>query len=121
MTETETLMRFIAAVPSHLPHVRVFRRNIVNADVERNGRHFRAVAGIKGQADAYALVRGGRHVEIETKAAKGRLLQAQIAWRAAMLEMRIPYLLLRIFDGEHVDDTIERWILSLRELVGPIL
>lgn len=117
MTETEILMKFIATVPSVMPHVRVFRRNIVNADVERNGRHFRARAGIKGQADAYAIVTGGGHVEIETKAAKGRMAEEQKAWRALMLSMRVPHLVLRAHPNEHPDATVERWIKELRAVV----
>lgn len=117
MNETETLLKFIAAVPGALPHVRVFRRNIINAPVERGGRHFHAKAGIKGQADAYAIVEGGGHVEIETKAAKGRMLDEQLAWRAQMLVMRVPHLVLRILPNEHPDATVERWLAELRAVV----
>lgn len=119
MNETEILMKFIAAVPVALPHVRVFRRTIVNAPVERGGRHFHAKAGIKGQADAYVIVAGGRHVEIEAKAAKGRMLEEQKAWRALMLEMRVPHLVVRALPGEHPDTTVERWVEALRAVVLP--
>ena len=117
MNETELLMKFIAEVPEHMPHVRVFRRTIINAEVEREGRRFRAVAGIKGQADSYALVTGGGHVEIETKAARGVMREAQKAWRAQMLEMRIPHLVLRGKAGEHPAQTVERWIAELRAAI----
>lgn len=116
MNETELLFKFIAEVPRHLPHVRVFRRNIVNALVQKNGRHFHARAGIKGQADAYALVRGGRTVEIETKAAKGKLRDEQKAWRSFCIEFAIPYLELRAKAGEHPDETVTRWMVALREV-----
>ena len=117
MNETEVLMKFIAECAYALPHVRLFRRNIVNQQVERGGRHFHAKAGEKGQADAYALVEGGLHVEIEAKAAKGRLRDEQEGWRARMLAMRVPYLILRILPGEHPDATVERWIGELRAVV----
>lgn len=118
MNETELLMKFIAEVPEHMPHVRVFRRTIVNADVVKNGRHFHMKAGIKGQCDAYCYVDGGRVVELEMKAAKGRLLEEQKAWRAFCHERRIPHLVLRARPGEHPARTVERWITELREVVA---
>ena len=114
MNETELLMFFIAEVPVHMPHVRVFRRTIINATVEKNGRHFHAKAGIKGQADAYALIQGSTHVELETKAARGVLAEEQKAWRAFCAQWRIPHLVLRAKAGEHPATTIERWIGELR-------
>lgn len=118
MNETELLMKFIAEVPEHLPHVRVFRRTIINAEVQRGGRSFHARAGVKGMADAYALVTGGGHVEIETKAAKGRMLEEQKAWRAQMAVMKIPHLVLRAKAGEHPASTIERWTAELRAVIS---
>ena len=116
MNETELLMKFIAETPRALPHVRVFRRNIINADVERNGRHFRARAGIRGQADAYAIATGGKHIEIETKAAKGKMADEQLAWRAWCAEFRVPHLVLRAKANEYPDATVERWIGELRHV-----
>ncbi len=116
MNETELLIEFMAQAAIALPHVRVFRRTIVNATVERGGRSFHAKAGIKGQADAYAIVTGGGHVEIETKAAKGSMRQEQEAWRAQMLFMRVPHLILRALPREHPATTVERWIAELRSV-----
>lgn len=110
LNETEMLMRFIAEVPKRLPHVRIFRRNIVNAVAQRGGRHFVAKAGIKGQADAYAIAEGGRHVEIETKAADGRLAEEQKRWRDLMQRMRVPHLVLRMEKDETTAETLGRWI-----------
>ncbi len=118
--ETDTLMHFIAAVPRELPHVRVFRRNILNVTASAGGRHFHAKAGIKGQADAYAIVRGGGHVEIETKAAKGTMRDAQLEWQALMRRMRIPHLELRILMNERTDDTVARWIEILARAVDSL-
>ena len=105
--ESDLLALFIERVPYVLPHVRVFRRNIVNTESIHG---FRARAGIPGQADAYALVRGGRHVELETKAASGRMRAAQEAWRSLCAEMKIPHLVLRGRRGEAPEATVERWV-----------
>jgi hypothetical protein len=118
MNETALLMKFIAEVPDHMPNVRVFRRTIINAEVARGGRSFRLKAGIKGQADAYAYVDGGRVVEIETKAAKGRLLEEQHAWRAFCSERRIPHIVLRARIHERPSETVDRWITELRGAIA---
>lgn len=117
MNETELLMKFIADVPEALPNVRVFRRTIISAEVARGGRSFRLKAGIKGQADAYAIALGGQHVEIETKAAKGRMLDEQKAWRAWCLAWHVPHLVLRAKAKEHPAATVERWIAELRAVL----
>jgi hypothetical protein len=114
MNELEIMRAFMAEVPVAMPHVRVFRREIVNADVQRNGRSYHIKAGIKGQSDLYAYAFGGRVIEIETKAAKGALAEEQKAWRAFCEEWRIPHLVLRAKAGEHSATTIERWIGELR-------
>ena len=118
MNETELLTLFIAECAGALPHLRVFRRTIVNAAVQRGGRTFQARAGIKGQADAYAIIEGGGHVEIETKAARGAMRTEQVAWRDHMLRMRVPHLVLRAHAGEHPASTVERWIAELRAVAS---
>lgn len=114
MNELELMRAFMAEVPIAMPHVRVFRREIVNADVQRGGRSYHIKAGIKGQSDLYAYVQGGRVVELETKAAKGSLLLEQKAWRSFCEQWRIPHLVLRAKAGEHPATTVERWIGELR-------
>lgn len=114
MNETDLLHRFIERVPHALPYVRVFRRNVLNVQTIQG---FRARNGTKGQADAYALVLGGRHVEIETKAARGVMADAQIAWRAFCDTFRVPHLVLRARKGEPADATVARWIDELREMI----
>ena len=94
-----------------MPAVRVERRNIINVETKQG---FRVRNGIKGQADAFATVEGGLHVEIETKAAGGKLAEAQERWRASCLRRRIPHLVLRARKGESPDDTVTRWIDELR-------
>lgn len=118
MIEIELMRMFMAEVPAALPHVRVFRRDIINAEVSHGGRSFHVKSGTKGQADLYALVDGGLHVELETKAAKGRLADEQKVWREFCLSRRIPYLTLRACKGEHPAVTCERWIAELRAVIA---
>jgi hypothetical protein len=118
MSELELMRFFMAECAVHLPNVRVFRRDIINADVQKNGRHFHMRAGIKGQADLYAYVDGGRVVELETKAARGTLADEQKTWRAFCIERRIPHLVLRAKPKEYPAETVERWIAELRAVVA---
>ncbi len=111
MTETDLLNLLIERAPHALPHVRIFRRNILNVETKLG---FRARNGIKGQSDAYAYTRGGKVVEIETKAARGTLAEAQKAWRTFCETWGIPHLVLRARPNEQPDDTVARWIEELR-------
>lgn len=113
-SETDLLHLFIRDAPVSLPDVRVFRRNILNVATAHG---FRARNGIVGQADAYALTRGGRHVEIETKAARGRMAEAQKRWRSFCLGWGIPHLVLRALPNEEPNDTVARWISELRAVL----
>lgn len=115
LSETDLLHILIERVPHVLPHVRVFRRNVINVEA-RGG--FRVRNGIKGQADAYALVLGGRHIEIETKAARGVMREAQERWRAYCLAFQIPHLVLRAKKDEAPVVTVERWVNELAEVVN---
>lgn len=110
MNETDLLHLFIERAPHALP-CRVFRRNILNVETKQG---WRARNGIKGQADAYALAFGGKHVEIETKAARGTIAEAQRAWRAFCHEWHIPHLVLRAAPFEKPEETVDRWIEELR-------
>lgn len=114
MNETDLLHLFIIRTPFALPDVRVFRRNILNVATLHG---FRARNGITGQADAYAITRGGRHVEIETKAARGRLADEQRSWRAFCADFDIPHLVLRAMRGETPDQTVDRWIDELTRIL----
>ncbi len=107
LNETDLLWAFISQAPKALPSVRIYRRAVVNVQAVQG---FRVRAGIPGQADAYALCRGGLHVELETKAATGRLEQAQKRWRAFCREFRIPHMVLRAAPDEAPEATVERWI-----------
>jgi hypothetical protein len=113
-SETDLLWQFIKETPVSLPNVRVFRRNVLNVGTTLG---FRAVNGIKGQADAYAIVRGGLHVEIETKAARGAMREAQEAWKRHCARFQIPHLVLRAKKNEAPDATVARWISELGECI----
>lgn len=115
LNETDLLHLYIERVPFALPHVRVFRRNVINRTVSEGDRKYTLRNGIKGQADAYALVRGGLHVEIETKAASGTLRDAQERWREFCIAHEIPHLVLRAKKDEAPTVTIERWVSELAE------
>jgi hypothetical protein len=117
LSETDLLHIFIERAPHVLPHVRVFRRNVINRTVTEGDRKFTLKNGIKGQADAYALIRGGRHVEIETKAARGAMREAQERWRDFCLAFAIPHLILKAKKDEAPVVTIERWVEELREII----
>lgn len=117
MIETDLLQLFIDRAPFKLPMVRLFRRNIIRHAAVIDGRKVFLANGIVGQADAYALVRGGRHVEIETKSAVGKLRDAQKRWRAYCLRECIPYLMPRALKDELPNDTVNRWIEELRAIL----
>lgn len=112
-TETDLLWAFIRAVPFQLPGVRVERRPILRGAIIGRDRA-RVSCGIAGQADAFAIAPGGRHVEIETKSARGRLRAAQQRWRAWCRENLVPHLVLRPLPDEAPDVVIARWIAELR-------
>lgn len=112
-SETDCLRAFIAQASYHLP-VRVFQRPIVNATATARGKTWHLRAGITGQADAYAIVRGGGHVEIETKSARGQMRVAQLEWATFCRGFGIPHIVLRVGKGELPAATVLRWIAELR-------
>jgi hypothetical protein len=118
LSETDLLHCLIERVPFVLPHVRVFRRNVINRTVSEGDRKYTLKNGIAGQSDAYALVLGGRHVEIETKAARGVMREAQERWRAYCLAFQIPHIVLRAKKDEAPVVTVERWVNELSEVVN---
>ena len=117
MDETDLLHLFIVRAPLTLPNVRVFRRNIINRVATERGRKFQLRNGIKGQCDAYVLLRGGGHVELETKAARGTMREAQERWQEFCWAFDIPHLVLRARRGETPEETVTRWIDELRTVV----
>lgn len=98
-----------------LPHVRLFRREILRAVIQ--GRRVRA--GIVGQADLWGVVQGGLHLELEIKALGGALSHEQILWRDWCLRSRVPWALLEPREGETPEATVERWVDEVRLLASP--
>jgi hypothetical protein len=113
-SEADLSFDFTLAVPFALPHVSLNRRAIIRGEMKAG---WYAYAGTKGQADLYAIVDGGQHVEIETKSLVGKLRAAQEAWRDNCRRRRIPYLILRPLPREAPSETVERWIEELRRVV----
>lgn len=115
MNETDLLHHLILRAPLEIPDLwRIERRNIINVETKHGAR---VRNGVKGQADAFALTHGGRHIEIETKAARGVLAEAQERWRAACIARGVPHLVLRARRDEAPEDTVSRWIDELRAVV----
>lgn len=100
----------LGTIPYKIPTLRLFVRPIVNSEVTRNGKTFHVRAGIKGQCDLYGIVEGGGHIELELKAAKGRLSPEQETWMALMRRMGVPCLVLKSEKDETPEETVNRWI-----------
>lgn len=115
LSETDLLHLLIERAPYALPGIHIDRRAIINT---QSVHGFRARNGIAGQADAFAIYRG-RHLELETKAAKGTMREAQKRWRARCLRPvqkhpLCPHLVLRAGAHESPEDTVNRWIEEIR-------
>lgn len=113
-SEGDLLSALMVAIPYAIPDAIIFRRPIVSTKAE-GGWWVRA--GVRGQADAYLVAAGGRHVEIETKAAKHKWYAEQLRWRARCEQLRIPYLVLRARPREAPSDTVQRWIGELKAIL----
>jgi hypothetical protein len=113
------MWKLIEAIPFALPGARPFRRAVHNVEARsrHSGKTFRAIAGIAGQADVYVYFKGGRCIEIETKARAGRLEPEQIAWRDFCSSWEIPWLMLIEKKGETPDETVTRWLAEIRALM----
>ena len=113
-TERSLQNLFRMRLTESIPAVRAFVRSVGVFELE-DGRVFRA--GIKGQCDLYAMARGGLHIEMECKAERGRLTPEQKAWRDFCGEWGVPWLLLQPLRGEALEDTMQRWVELVREIV----
>jgi hypothetical protein len=111
--ESELQSALLLAAPRALPTLRLFRRNVGAATY---GAHT-VTFGIRGQCDIYALARGGLHVELELKAAGGRLSKDQARWGAFCRTWEIPYALLHTDHGETIGETIVRWIAEINSML----
>lgn len=111
MNETDLVRRFIPMAVQTLP-VRLFRRQIMLAKSD-DGRVMKA--GVKGQADIWGFTLEGRHIEIEAKAAGGRLTPDQAAWRDFCLTTGVVYMLAQARPHEPPDTTCLRWVRELND------
>ena len=111
MTETQLLHLLLQRAPAVFPDARLFRRN-VGLYYTKDGRPVRV--GIEGQADAYALLRGGLLVEVETKAARGRMSEPQHRWRDFCVAMGIPHVVLIASKSATPQEIVSEWIDELR-------
>ena len=112
--ESQLQARLLLAAPARLPSLRLFRRNIGEAKLR--GGHTVSF-GIKGQADLYGIVRGGRIIEVELKAAGRQLSLEQKQWQTWCLEWEIPHVVLRALKNESEVETVERWLTELAQLL----
>ena len=111
MIEIDLMRSFQFEASRLVPHVRLFRRNIINTKTA-GGWH--AKAGIPGQCDLWAYVKGGHSIEIETKARRGKLSPAQETWRDWCHEWGVPWMQLKEEKGDSSERTIGKWIDQLR-------
>lgn len=104
-----------------LPHVRLFRRNILKLKMidPRTNKDRIVIAGIPGQCDLYFYVYGGRGGEIEIKSQHGRLTPEQKAWRDWCLAGQIPWLCLWPWQNETKEETVQRWVSAIALVAGP--
>ena len=99
----------LARVALEFRHVRFFRRNVGLVEMQ-DGRKFRS--GIKGQADLYALARGGWHGEVEVKRFT-RLSPEQEHWRDWCREWGVPWACVEARRDEPPTATVDRWVAEL--------
>ncbi len=113
MGELDLMWLLLKEAPAALPDLRLFRRAVVNVEAKHG---FRVKAGIPGQCDIYAIQKGGRIYEIETKARRGGLSPAQKQWRAFCFSWDIPHLVLTEGKGETAEATVSRWLQEIRTI-----
>lgn len=102
-----------------MPHLRLFRRNILRLKMtDSRGKERMVIAGVPGQGDLYGIVFGGGHLEVELKSKNGRLTPEQRAWRDWCLAGQIPWLCLWPWPGEAPEETVRRWVEAIRLLAG---
>jgi hypothetical protein len=110
MTESPLQTALLLAAPMELPDLRLFRRNV---GVAAMGKHVVRFA-IKGQCDLMGYWKGGRAIEVELKAAGGRMRPEQKQWAAFCVSWGVPHVVLQARAGETVEETVKRWCGELR-------
>ena len=102
--------------PREIPNLRLFVRTIMRVHLTDPDRTY--AIGQKGQADLWGLYRGGLHIELELKTAKGTMLKRQLAWEAFCRGWDIPHFKLRARVGESAEETVGRWCGEIRAVVN---
>lgn len=119
-SENDLLFTLIERAPYAIPGIHIERRAIIN---EQAARGHWLKNGVVGQADSFAVYRN-QHIELETKAARGTMAEAQKFWRARCLQPPqggpplCPHLVLRARPRETPDETVARWIEELRGVLA---
>ena len=107
--EADYQRALLARVALEFRHVRFFRRNVGLVEMQ-DGRKFRS--GLPGQADLYALARGGWHGEVEVKRYT-KLSPEQEHWRDWCREWGVPWLCVEARRDEAPTSTVDRWVAEL--------
>jgi hypothetical protein len=116
MSESNAQKLLLLRAPENLPTLRLFRRNVGMGIFD--GRKVRF--GIKGQCDLYAIVDGGRHIELECKSVDGRIKpeSPQAHWRDWCFAHHVPWLCLTEGQCETPEQTVSRWIVEITAIPG---
>lgn len=117
MTETQLLHLLFQRAPAELADARLFRRN-VGLYWTKDRRPVRV--GVEGQADAYAFLRGGIIVEIETKASRGRMSVEQERWQDFCHAWGIAHVVLTAKKNATPDEVVAEWIETLRGIFAAL-
>jgi hypothetical protein len=112
-TEHTLQAALLLAAPRLLPDLRLFRRQVMRVQLPDPERTI--AVGIRGQSDLYGLLRGGRHIELELKAAGGVMSKNQLVWQAFCQGWGVPHLVLRGRVNEDAHETVERWIGEIKK------
>lgn len=113
ITESELQNALLLAAPLALPTVRLFRRQIMKASI--NNRFLSA--GIKGQADLYGYIQGGRVIELELKAYRTYTSPEQLKWEQFCKDWGVLYLRLRAKKEDSCAQTIMDWIELIKRTI----
>lgn len=70
--------------------------------------------GLKGLPDLYGIWKGGQYIEVELKAARGRLRPEQAAYAEWCRQWGVTHLTLQALPGATEDETIALWLDVLR-------
>jgi hypothetical protein len=109
--ETDQLQpALLLRLPHRIPTLRVFSRNIATVRIQGRTVKF----GIKGMPDIYGIQDGGKHIEVEIKASRGRLSPEQDAFRTWCAIHCVPYVLAIAEKTETIEQTVERWCTEIK-------